>query len=57
MKPEEARIGMWVSVSITGQIVGIEPTRLNIRVQGFQNCQVPVEAADIISQSETLAHD
>ena len=57
MKPEEARIGMWVSVSLTGQIVGIEPMRLNIRVSGFQNCEIPVEAADIISKSETLAHD
>ena len=57
MKPEEARIGMYVSVNLTGQIVGIYPTKLEVRVQGMSNCVIPVESAEMLSHSETLGTD
>ena len=57
MKPEEARIGMYVSVSMTGQIVGITPEKIVIRMHGLKNSEVPVESAEILSQAETLATD
>ncbi len=53
----EARIGMWVSVSLTGQIVGITPEKIVIRTHGLKNSEVPVESAEVLSQSETLANE
>lgn len=57
MRPEEARIGMWVQASLTGQIVGIDPLKVVIKHNGMKNSEVPVESVEIISQSETLGTD
>lgn len=57
MKPEGASIGIWVSVSLTGQIVGITPEKITIRTHGLKNSEVPVESVEILSQSEMLGHN
>ncbi len=54
MKPEEARIGMWVTVQFTGQIVGIDPTRISVRQTGLSHSEVPVECVEELSPTETM---
>lgn len=57
MKPEDLRIGQWVSVSFTGQVVGIEPTKVKIRQSGLGYSEVPVESVELLAPSETLGQE
>ena len=58
MKPEDARVGMWVSVSFTAQIKGIhvDPEFVELNVKNLR-CNVPIENVEILSETETLGTD